>query len=322
MTAPDDGVGRGSRQLGPGPEDLEQDLLVVGLTRNCGAALASEVQRIAAALPPFRRTHWFVVESDSSDDTPAVLESLTRQRPDFRFACLGSLQSSLPQRTERLAHCRNAYLEHLRSHPSCGGVRYVLVADLDGGNNRLTAAALASCWQRQDWDACTANQVGLYYDVWALRHPLWSPGDCWQQARFLASLGQDEERAKMATVFARMVSLPPDAPWLEVESAFGGLALYRAEALRDVGVRYEGLSPQGEAVCEHVAMHAALRARGRRLFINPALINADSARLAEYWPERQQIERASRHLLFRALLRLFYGKQASRHLRRLMRSLS
>jgi len=305
---------------GPGGEELAGDLLVVGLARNCGGALPGEVRRILAAMPRFRRIHWFVVESDSSDDTLAVLGRLQGEVADFRFLTLGTLQPTLPQRTARIAHCRNACLDHFRHDPACADVRYVVVADLDGSNTHLTADAVASCWQRSDWDGCMANQAGPYYDIWALRHALWSPGDCWQQARFLASLGQDEERAKMATVFARMVTLAPQSPWLEVDSAFGGLAIYRADALR--GGRYVGLSPQGEEVCEHVALHAALRAAGRRLFINPALINSDSGHLAQYWPERAQIERASHGPLFRALLRLFYGQQASRELRRLLRGLS
>jgi hypothetical protein len=305
---------------GPSAEELAHDLLVVGLARNCGSTLPGEVQRIRQALPAFRRIHWCVVESDSSDDTLAVLARLEREVPGFRFLSLGALRPALPQRTARIAFCRNAYLEHLRHDRACADVRYVVVADLDGSNTHLTAAALASCWRRHDWDACMANQAGPYYDIWALRHPLWSPGDCWQQARFLASLGQDEERAKMATVFARMVTLAPTAPWVEVESAFGGLAIYRAEALRTGS--YVGLSPQGEEICEHVALHATLRAGGRRLFVNPALVNSDSSHLAEYWPERAQIERASRGPLFRTLLRVFYGHKASRELRRLLRSLS
>lgn len=306
---------------GPTREELAQDLLVVGLARNCGHVLAAEVQRLRAALPNFRKIRWFVVESDSSDDSVAVLQQLERSLPDFAFRSLGALSPSLPARTQRIAHCRNVYLDYLRQEPACASVRYVVVADLDGVNTRLGSAAVASCWQFNDWTVCTANPAGPYYDIWALRHGLWSPGDCWAQARFLTAHGQDEERAKMASVFSRMITIPASSPWLEVDSAFGGFAIYRAEALRACG-RYEGLSAEGEEICEHVALHAALRAAGGRIFVNPALINSDSSELAQYWPERAQVARATQGLLFRTLLRLFYGKQASRQLRRLLRSVS
>jgi glycosyltransferase involved in cell wall biosynthesis len=307
---------------GPSAAELQGELLVLGLARNCAAALPVQVRKLAAALPSFRRVRWFVVESDSDDGTVATLDELTRSVPDFGFVSLGALRERLPARTERIAHCRNAGLEHLRSDPACVDVRWVAVADLDGVNGLLTPEAVAGCWQRDDWTVVTANQIGPYYDVWALRHELWSPGDCWAQARFLKAMGQDEQRATMACVYSRMVTIPPESPWIEVESAFGGFALYRAEALRPAGVRYDGVAADGGDVCEHVALHRALRAVGGRIFIDPALINADSRGFVEYWPERAQIERATRNTLFRALLRLFYGRQASKDLRRLLRSLS
>jgi hypothetical protein len=310
-----------SAVTGPGADDLAHDILVAGLARNCGRSLVADVQRIAAALPPFRTVRWFVVESDSDDNTFAVLEQLAREVPHFSFRSLGKLNTTLPLRTQRIAHCRNAYLDHLRDDPACAQVRYLAVADLDGVNTHLDAAGVASCWQRHDWVACSANQIGPYYDIWALRHALWSPGDGWAQARFLAAHGQDDQRAKAATVFSRMITLPADAPWIEVDSAFGGFALYRTEALR--GARYEGLTAAGEETCEHVALHAALRAAGGRLFVNPAMINSDSNALSEeYWPERSKIETVTRSLPLRAVLRLFYGQETSRRLRRLLRSVS
>jgi hypothetical protein len=301
--------------------ELKGDLLVLGLARNCAPVLAAQVRRLASVLPAFRRVLWFVVESDSDDHTVAVLEELARSLPGFAFESLGALRQQIPQRTARIAHCRNAGLKHLRQDPRCTEVSHVVIADLDGVNDLLEAEAVAGCWQRRDWTVCTANQAGPYYDVWALRHATWSPGDCWAQARFLTAHGQDQQRATMASVYARMVVLPRESPWLEVDSAFGGFAIYRAEALRE-DVHYNGLSPQGEEVCEHVALHAALRERGGRIFINPALINSDSRELAQYWPERSQIERASRSLLFRGLLRLFFGRRTSKELRRLLRSIS
>lgn len=306
---------------GPDIDDLGHDVLVAGLARNCGRSLAADVQRIAAALPPFRRVHWCVVESDSDDDTVAVGRQLERERPGFVLRSLGHLKAALPLRTQRIAHCRNAYLEHLRTDPACADVRYLVVADLDGVNTHLTPAGVASCWQRRDWAMCGANQIGPYYDIWALRHALWSPGDGWAQARFLAEHGQDDQRAKLANVFSRMITLPADAPWIEVDSAFGGFAIYRVDALRNA--RYDGLTADGHETCEHVALHAAIRAASGRLFVNPAMINADSNRLAEeYWPERATIQRVARSLPLRALLRLFYGKETSRRLRRLLRAIA
>jgi len=245
-------------------------LLVTGLVRNGAATLAADVARLGAALAGVGEIHWFLIESDSSDGTLAALEAQALATPNFRFRSLGALEPGLPQRSERIAHCRNACLAEIREHPAYREVDFVAVADFDGVNELISAEAIASCWTRSDWDMCAANRLGPYYDVWALRHPAWSPNDCWEQVRFLVAHGADPTRAESAAVHSRMITLPPQSDWIAVDSAFGGLAIYRREALSHGA--YAGLTKDGGIVCEHVALHAALRSAGRRLFINPGLI--------------------------------------------------
>lgn len=249
-------------------------LLVTGLARNCGKTLPQEIASLAGALKGFSTVSWLIIESDSDDDTLEALARLASSYSNFRFLSKGTLRTALPLRTDRLAHCRNCYLDELACNPLYSDVDLVMVADLDGMNGVLTASALQSCWQRQDWDACTANQEGPYYDIWALRHSLWSPNDCWSSYRFLLENHVPREMALLAAVHSRMIRLQASSPWIEVDSAFGGLALYRRSAL--TGARYAGRDETGEEICEHVMLHRHLRARGRRIFINPALINGGS----------------------------------------------
>lgn len=303
--------------------DLQQDVLIVGLARNCAGTLPATVQRLAAAMPPFRTVRWMVVESDSSDDTVAVLQGLCNTVPGFGYRTLGRLADRVPERTERLAQCRNVYLDHLAELNASGArpsTAFLVIADLDGVNNELTAEGVRSCWVRDDWSVCAANQKGLYYDIWALRHPQWCPGDCWEQSRFLERYTGSAGNARKVSVYGRMINIAQHADWLEVDSAFGGLAIYRTQAIGQA--RYVGLTAQGRPVCEHVALHAAMRARGERIFINPRLINADTSDLiAQYWPERERVALATRSIVFRALLRLFFGQRVSKDLRRLLQSL-
>lgn len=251
----------------------DSHFLVVGMARNCAAHLATDIVRLNAALVGTRSVRWLVIESDSTDASPAVLANLQQTTPGFYARSLGRLDAQIPSRPMRIAHCRNAALSEIRSNPAFAGVDYVMMADLDGLNLRITAAAIASCWHFDGWDMVAANQLAPYYDVWALRHPLWSPNDCWAQFRFYAERGMDQQAALFACVYSRMLVIPPQSRWIEVESAFGGLAIYRRAAL-DAGA-YTGSNPDGTECCEHVPFHRALRANGARLFINPALINAD-----------------------------------------------
>jgi hypothetical protein len=68
-----------------------------------------------------------------------------------------------------------------------------------------------------------------------------------------------------------MITLPEQGEWIEVDSAFGGLAVYRRGALN--GVKYAGLDKSGDQICEHVSLHEQIKANGGYIFINPRLIN-------------------------------------------------
>jgi hypothetical protein len=245
--------------------------LVVGVVRNCARQIESDRRSLDEALSGAGSVRWLVVESDSSDETLDVLGSIAAREPNFEFVSLGCLRDQHPKRTARIALCRNHYAERIRVDPRYRDVDYVVVADFDEVNGLLTRAAFESCWERQDWDMCAADQDGPYYDIWALRHPDWMPVDCWAQARFFGRFASDEKRVLYAAIHSKMIRIPPESDWIEVESAFGGLAVYK-RALFDA-CEYRGLSSEGEECCEHVHFHALLRSAGARLFINPKLVN-------------------------------------------------
>ncbi|MBF9020232.1 hypothetical protein HKCCA1058_05915 [Rhodobacterales bacterium HKCCA1058] len=245
--------------------------VIVGVVRNCAKTLPSDLFALENALEMFGTFSWFIVESDSDDETVKVLDDLERNRSNFKYVSLGDLRSKFSRRTERLALCRNQYLDFISTDPSCEDIDYVVIADLDNVNTELTSAGIGSCWKRSDWDVCCANQRGPYYDIWALRHPLWSPNDCWKQAKQLQKLGFSRFKSVFASVYVRMAKLPRNSEWVEVDSAFGGFAIYKRSALE--GVKYEGLDENNEEVCEHVYLHQMIKSNGGKIFINPSLIN-------------------------------------------------
>jgi hypothetical protein len=59
---------------------------------------------------------------------------------------------------------------------------------------------------------------------------------------------------------------------IEVDSAFGGLGIYKRDAL--LAGRYIGLDDAGNEACEHIYFHTNLRKAGYRIFINCALVNS------------------------------------------------
>ena len=249
-------------------------ILIGGTVRNGGQALKDDVLFLQNALSNIPNKHWFIVESDSSDNTHEILRELEDSVENFRFISLGSLSKRIAERTKRIAYCRNVYLKEFDEDPIYADADYLITADLDGVNNCITQKSFDSCWENDNWDVVTANQWGPYYDVFALRHPLWSPNNCWDVQKFLAEQGFNEDESKFVGVYSRMIQLPEEGPWIEVDSAFGGLAIYKMSAIK--GLRYEGgTAENGAEMCEHVPFHQKIKERGGRIFINPRFINAE-----------------------------------------------
>ena len=251
---------------------MKVNCLVVGVVCNVENSIHEDVAVITSALRRFDgKIGWFLVESDSHDNSTKILEQIALSNANFNFKSLGKLSEKIPSRTERLAYARNEYLNELNKNILFKDLDYVVVCDFNNLNSQLTDSAVDSCFHRQDWDACFANPNGPYYDIWALRHELWSPNDCWKQLDFLRRFNVFPEKALYAAVHSRMVKISQETEWIKVESAFGGFGIYKAKALRDVS--YRGIEPDGSSICEHVPLNEAINRIGGNLFINPRLIN-------------------------------------------------
>jgi len=250
----------------------DSSILIAGAVRNCGRVLNKNVKIIQRAFGSARSVSFFLVESDSDDDTSCWLEKLSSDQKNFDYVSLGSIRDVYPLRTDRLAVCRNVYLDALSSEKYCH-ISHLVVIDLDEENLILSESGVASCWMRSDWDVCCANQLGPYYDIWALRHGSWVPSDCWAEVEFLKAYGVSKFKAISSAVYARMITIPRDSQWIRVLSAFGGMAVYRKEILK--GIRYRGLDQKGDEVCEHVSLCNQITSKGGRVFINPNLINVN-----------------------------------------------
>lgn len=260
-------------------------LLVVGTARNCQASLEINVKRILRASKDFNQVSFYIVESDSKDNTNGVLAKLQSEIPNFDYISMGKLDSSIPDRVERIRFCRNKYMDFLKEkQSSLERYDFVLVVDLDKVNSKLSKKALVSCFStNQNWDACFANQSFGYYDLYALRTPGWVDFDIFKELRVAFSQLQTDDgyfprirkyfrrdKLRKIHIYKNMRKIPRDHPWIKVKSAFGGAAIYRADILSSVD--YSAINTN-DAVCEHVDLNMKLHNLGKNLFINPQFIN-------------------------------------------------
>ena len=250
---------------------VKDSILIAGICRNVSENIIDEIERLEEAFADFENRRYLIIESDSKDETLAKLEMLSTRFPYFKYISLGILTEKIENRVERISYCRNIYLSELESNPEYKDVEWLVVSDLDGVNTLLSNSAIRTCWTRTDWQACMANQAAPYYDIYALRHPIWSPDDCWEHERILRENGANPITARGKAIYSRQIIVPQHSPWIEVDSAFGGMGIYKKTAIG--GSRYSAFLMDGTLVCEHVPFHAALKSKGAKLFINPDLIN-------------------------------------------------
>ncbi len=262
--------------------------ILVGTVNNVSKKLEKDLLVVLQAFSFFGEVKIFLVESDSSDATREILDGLSNRYRNFHYISLGQLRDKIPDRIERIRHCRNRYVDYIRSFDEISLPNYVVVADLDGMNGKLTESAVQSCFSRTDWDGVFANQRGGYYDILALRHELWQPNDYNEELEWFRSLviparqglprfyehirmRLEYDRARKQAIYRKMIRLNASQPWIDVDSGFGGIAIYKSSVFLRYDYSLVDKSKSGEN--EHVTLHSKMRSDGLRLWINPGFIN-------------------------------------------------
>jgi len=266
----------------------------VGLARDCARDLPYVFDNIHDMAALFARTGFVFAENDSRDATPQILRAFGAHRPLFHCLNFDGIAKRLPERTRRFAFLRNKCISVVRADPDLRGFDYLIVMDMDDMNNEpldrnAVVEALAFLDRGEDIAGVFANSRGPYYDMWTLREPRLCPIDPWEEVFDYALAHRVDDHTAYEQTFARRIfTLQPDAPPLEVTSAFGGLGIYKLRyALQ---ATYKGDKPKemlrdGKRLrfkwqsCEHVAFNEDIVRRGGRLFVLPFLCNVTTKNL-------------------------------------------
>lgn len=245
----------------------EQSANIVAIARNAMPLMANTFDLLCEVQAGFADCKMFVYENDSADGTDAALDRAASVLPwlTVEHGSLGGEDSRgfEPERTIRLAHCRNRCLEWVREHRKATAFTIVIDMDpeygfsVDGVFNSVSwlatkrssgvptpAGGMASySLIRMPQDD---GHVGVaHYDAWAAR-PV-----CWWRDR------KDEIGFTWFSAFLPPVGSPP----CPMNSAFGGLAVYWTEAFLSGG--YSGED------CEHVPHHRRMAKAGWQMYLNP-----------------------------------------------------
>ena len=260
---------------------LPIEAFVCGVARQCASDLSATLARVDELRQCFAESDVVLVTNNSTDGTATKLSQWSAATARAHVIYIDGLAGVMASRTDRLAMARNLYLYELwRAIESGRQYGVVVVVDLDGVNSGLiTGRTFSEAVHAapKDWGALFGNQRQAYYDIWALRHRKWCPGDCWadvaRASRYFPRLLRDAAHARSIKRFVgeRQVHIPAHSDPISVNSAFGGIAIYKTEVLS--GVWYSGRDKHGLESCEHVGFNLRLREAGAKLYILPSLLN-------------------------------------------------
>jgi len=256
-------------------EKIKQKIVLASVAKDIEGTFFSDYKIVTEAFRDFEIVRWLIIESNSTDNSVSFLSDLARNQPFLEIISLGNDNTQMI-RTKSIAKARNRYLDECRKISEKEEVNYLVVVDLNGLNKKLNSKAVSSCYTRNDWAGVCANQAGPYYDIYALRHDSWSPNDCWlsysqMQDVYSQKLKFFWDKALWHSVYSRMINIKKSGGWIQVHSAFGGIAIYNYEFLGDS--RYNGETDSGESVCEHVSFNLGIEKAGGKIYINPEFIN-------------------------------------------------
>ena len=205
-------------------------------------------------------------ENDSKDKTRSILEQ--HKKENYHYIFEDNVKE--PLRTKRLANGRNKILEKMHEINKEKYYDYFIILDMDDVNQSgVFVNSIETCFEYENWDALTGNQSGKYYDLWALRKKDDMDYDCWEKVKnhFFNIY------ARYKYVYSKLKNYPQQGGLLEVDSAFGGVAIYKIKSIPS-HCKYVGTHPNGNEKCEHVEFNECIKKNGGTIFINSAFLTS------------------------------------------------
>lgn len=245
-----------------------KNIALLGCARNCEENLPKSLEKLIEIGELFNNYQIFIFHNDSDDGTMNILEKYKNNYNNFIYFNYENLDQIFTKRTERLSYCRNYLAQYALQNSNAN---YFGIVDLDGVvNQNLTMSSFISNFKYEKcWDACFPINNGIYYDLWALRHPILLPHDYSTiMNRLDFSMGESNAK-KFGYQNLYTLNFSELSGFLEVESAFGGFGLYKKEAF--IEGNYSGILNNTE-ICEHVHFNQCLKRKDFKLYINPEFI--------------------------------------------------
>jgi len=267
--------------------------LFTGIAQNCAKDLPMVLNNVSNLSNLFQSSAFLFIENDSSDNTKEILETWGVDRSQFTCLNMNGL-NTIPIKTLRLEFLRNACIEFVKNHVVYSEYDYLIILDMDNSSTLQIDTlqfinALQFLDSKQSNAGLFANQIGMYYDMWAFRHPEFCPYDVWEEVLDYAHKEKVSDEVSLNhTLMKRVKNFPIKNEAIPVDSAFGGFGIYKMSYviknpnpylgskikqmyMDDGSIRFFRLQ-----TCEHVHFNRGIKAMGGELFIYTGLINGNT----------------------------------------------
>lgn len=252
----------------------ESSIFICSIVRDCDRQLKSNIPRIELLRNFFLHSKVVVFENDSKDNTKLVLGNWQKNSSNVFIKIEDFNQETIPEtninesnrfysteRISKMVKYRNQYLRAMEQDSM--SYDFVLIIDLD--IEMFSLDGIADSFGLHDrWDAITANGQSYskvlkkrYHDTYAL-----------------IELGNENQIHTEQTINDNQQKwsfMRPGMPLIPVYSAFGGLAIFKSNLLKNID--YKVIINKSKRVpvhCEHVSLFAQIHQNGyKRVLINP-----------------------------------------------------
>jgi len=266
-------------------------VVFAGVGKDCGIHLPKVFQNLERQAELFSNVGYIFVENDSEDNTKARLQSWGSTKKNFHLLNMDGV-AQIATRTVRLELLRNICIQYIRSNTTLSSFDYLVLLDMDEVSTQEVdlgkiQEAINFLSAKDSRAAVFPNQLGAYYDMWALRHGELCPGDAWEAVLDCVQEKKISDAEAFAETFGRRIfSIPLDGGYIEVDSAFGGLGIYKMKYVLNnlnpyLGSKVKILKGENDEVailrlqtCEHVHFNLGIKSLGGQLFIKSDLINS------------------------------------------------
>lgn len=192
---------------------MQKKFIFVGIAQNCERFLPQVLRNIDYVSKLFSQVAYVFVENDSIDLTKRILSDFGKDKKNYNLIILDGLNNKESIRTLRIAEARNTYLKFIKKNLELREFDYLIILDLDNLNTyqfkfNIFEETFSFLEESNDIVGVFANQIGTYYDMWALRHHKFCPSDIWESVYDYSVLHKvDDESAFKNVFFKRILSI-------------------------------------------------------------------------------------------------------------------